>query len=386
MIYLDHAATTPVDPAVLEEMLPYLGALYGNPSSVYGPGREARAAIDAARDTVAAALGCQAREVIFTSGGSESDNLAIRGVALRNRDRGNHIICSQVEHHAVLHTCQDLERGGFEVTYLPVDKTGRVHPDELRAALRAETLLVSIMIGSNEVGTIQPVRELAAITHQHSAAYFHTDAVQAFGKVPVKVDEIGADLLTISAHKIHGPKGIGALYLRMGTRIQPLITGGGHERNRRAGTENVAGIVGLAAAVRLAEEHRERDSSVMRAARDQLIDGFHASLPDARLTGHPVDRLPHHASFVIPGVEGDTLLMRLDRAGLYASSGSACTSGSLEPSHVLLAMGISPAEALASLRLTVGKNTSSAEVDAALELILDNVGALRASSASVPAR
>ena len=380
MIYLDHAATTPVDPAVLEAMLPYLGAVYGNPSSVYGPGREARAAIDASRDTVAVALGCQAREVIFTSGGSESDNLAIRGVALRNRDRGNHLVCSQVEHHAVLHTCQDLERGGFAVTYLPVDDAGRVNPDDLRAALRPETLLVSIMTGNNEVGTIQPVRELAAITHRLSAAYFHTDAVQAFGKVPVKVDDIRADLLTISAHKIHGPKGIGALYVRMGTRIQPLITGGGHERNRRAGTENVAGIAGLAAAARQAEEHRERDSGVMRAARDRLIDGFLASVPGARLTGHPTERLPHHASFVIPGVEGDALLMRLDRAGVYASSGSACTSGSLEPSHVLLAMGISAAEALTSLRLTVGKNTGSADVDAALELILENVSALRATS------
>jgi cysteine desulfurase len=386
VIYLDHAATTPVDPSVLEAMLPYLGAVYGNPSSVYGPGREARAAIDASRDTVAAALGCQAREVIFTSGGSESDNLAIRGVALRNRDRGNHLVCSQVEHHAVLHTCQDLERAGFEVTYLPVDELGRVNPDDLRATLRPGTLLVSIMTGNNEVGTIQPVRELAAITHQHSSAYFHTDAVQAFGKVPVKVDDIGADLLTISAHKIHGPKGTGALYARMGTRIQPLITGGGHERNRRAGTENVAGIAGLAAAARLAEQHRERDSAVMRAARDRLVDGFLASVPDARLSGHPRERLPHHASFVIPGVEGDALLMRLDRAGVYASSGSACTSGSLEPSHVLLAMGISPGEALTSLRLTVGKNTSFADIDAALELILDNVDALRRPSPAIPAR
>jgi cysteine desulfurase len=377
VIYLDHAATTPVDPAVLEAMLPYLRGMYGNPSSVYGPGREARAAIDAARDGVAAALGCQAREVIFTSGGSESDNLAIRGVAIRNRERGNHLVCSQVEHHAVLHTCQDLERAGFEVTYLPVDALGRVDPADLRDALRPETVLVSIMTGNNEVGTVQPVREMAAITHEHSSAYFHTDAVQAFGKLPVKVDDLGADLLTISAHKIHGPKGIGALYVRMGTRIQPLITGGGHERNRRAGTENVAGIAGLAAAVHLAEANRERDAGLMRAARDRLIEGFGTRLPDARLTGDPTERLPHHASFVIPGVEGDALLMRLDRAGVYASSGSACTSGSLEPSHVLLAMGISPAEALTSLRLTVGKNTTAAEVDEALDLIVTNVNALR---------
>jgi cysteine desulfurase len=386
VIYLDHAATTPVDPAVLAAMLPFLGSVYGNPSSVYGPGREARAAIDGARDTVAAALGCQSRELIFTSGGSESDNLAIRGVASRNRDRGNHIICSQVEHQAVLHTCQDLERAGYQVTYLPVNAYGQVDPQDLRAALRPETLLVSVMTGNNEVGTIQPVRELAAITHEQGSAYFHTDAVQAFGKLPVQVDDIGADLLTISAHKINGPKGVGALFVRMGTRIQPLITGGGHERNRRAGTENVAGIAGLAEAVRLAEHNRERDTGAMRAVRDRLIGGLLEGLLDARLTGHPTERLPHHASFVIPGVEGDALLMRLDRAGVYASSGSACTSGSLEPSHVLLAMGISPREALSSLRLTVGKNTSAADIDAALELITENVAALRASGSAVAPR
>jgi cysteine desulfurase len=380
VIYLDHAATTPVDPEVLEAMLPFLGAVFGNPSSVYGPGREARAAIDAARDTVAAGLGAQSREVIFTSGGSESDNLAVRGVATRNRDRGNHLVCSQVEHHAVLHTCQDLERQGFEVNYLPVDELGRVSVDDLRAALRPTTVLVSVMTGNNEVGTLQPVRELAAVTHEHSDAYFHTDAVQALGKIAVNVDDIGADLLTISAHKINGPKGAGALYVRMGTRIQPLITGGGHERNRRAGTENVAGIAGLAAAVRLADHDLERNSTAMRDARDRLTAGMLDGIEGAILTGHPTARLPHHASFLIPGIEGDALLMRLDRAGVYASSGSACTSGSLEPSHVLLAMGIPPREALSSLRLTVGKATSSADVDAALELIGENVRALRGSA------
>ncbi|HEV1997410.1 MAG TPA: cysteine desulfurase family protein [Candidatus Dormibacteraeota bacterium] len=377
VIYLDHAATTPVDPAVLEAMIPFLRGAYGNPSSVYGPGREARAGIDGARDLVAAALGSESRELVFTSGGSESDNLAIRGVVQRNRDRGNHVICSQVEHHAVLHTCQDLERQGVDITYLPVDHEGRVDPEQLRAALRPGTLLVSIMMGNNEVGTIQSVRELAAITHEQSDAYFHTDAVQAFGKVPVKVDDLGVDLLTISAHKVNGPKGVGVLYLRMGTRIQPLITGGGHERNRRAGTENVAGIAGLAAAVDLAERNRDRDAATMTAARDRLIGGMLGRVDGATLTGDPTDRLPHHASFLIPGVEGDALLMRLDRAGVYASSGSACTSGSLEPSHVLLAMGIPPREALGSLRLTVGKRTTLAEVDSALDVIVDSVAALR---------
>jgi cysteine desulfurase len=377
MIYLDHAATTPLDPEVLDAMLPYFGEVYGNPSSIYTPGRNARAALDDARDTVARALGCESRELIFTSGGSEADNLAVRGVASRNRDRGNHIICSQVEHHAVLHTCQDLERHGFEVTYLAVDRYGRVSVDELAAALRPETLLVSVMTGSNEVGTLEPVRELAALTHEKSSAYFHTDAVQAFGKVPVAVTDLGVDLLTISAHKIYGPKGVGCLYVRMGTRIDPMITGGGHERNRRAGTENVAGIAGLAKAVQIATRDFDRDSIHLRAVRDRLSENVLSSVEGARLTGHRTERLPHHASFVFADVEGDSLLMRLDREGVYASSGSACTSGSLEPSHVLLAMGMTPKEALGSLRLTVGKRTTTADVDAAVEVIQEAVAALK---------
>jgi cysteine desulfurase len=377
MIYLDHAATTPLDPEVLEAMLPYFGEVYGNPSSIYTPGRKARAALDDARDIVARVLGCESRELVFTSGGSEADNLAIRGVASRNRDRGNHIICSQVEHHAVLHTCQDLERQGFEVTYLAVDGYGRVSVDELAAALRSSTLLVSVMTGSNEVGTLEPVKELAALTHDKSTAYFHTDAVQAFGKVPVKVGELGVDLLTISAHKIYGPKGVGCLYVRMGTRIDPMITGGGHERNRRAGTENVAGIAGLARAVEIAARDFDHDSAHLRSVRDRLSDNLLQSVEGARLTGHPTQRLPHHASFVFGDVEGDSLLMRLDREGVYASSGSACTSGSLEPSHVLLALGMSPNEALSSLRLTVGKRTTTADVDAAVEVIEEAIGALR---------
>jgi cysteine desulfurase len=381
MIYLDHAATTPVDPEILEEMLPYYsglnGGLYGNPSSVYEPGRRARAAIDAARDLVADALGCESRELVFTSGGSESDNLAIRGVAARGADRGRHLICSQVEHHAVLHTMQDLEREGYEVTYLPVDAAARVEPEDLRAALRPDTLLVSVMTGNNEVGTLEPVSELAAMTHQHSGAYFHTDAVQAFGKVPVRVDDIGADLLSISAHKIYGPKGVGCLYIRGGTRIQPLITGGGHERNRRAGTENVAGIVGLAKSVEVAVRDFDRDTRHLGTVRDRLVEGITGGIDGVRVTGHPTERLAHHASFAIDGVEGDSLLMLLDREGVYASSGSACTSGSLEPSHVLLAMGISPQEALGSLRLTVGKRTSEADIDGAVEVIQAAVSQLR---------
>jgi cysteine desulfurase len=378
MIYLDHAATTPLDPEVLDVMLPYFGEVYGNPSSLYAPGRKARAAVDDARDAVARVLGCESRELIFTSGGSESDNLAIRGVASRNRERGNHIVCSQVEHHAVLHTCQDLERHGFDVTYLPVDAEARVRPADLAEALRPETILVSVMTGNNEVGTLEPVRELAALTHEKSTAYFHTDAVQAFGKVPVRVDDLGVDLLSISAHKIYGPKGVGCLYVRMGTKIEPLITGGGHERNRRAGTENVAGIVGLAKAVEVAARDFDRDSARLREVRDRLTGGLVSSVAGVRITGDPTQRLPHHASFVIDDVEGDSLLMRLDREGVYASSGSACTSGSLEPSHVLLAMGISPEEALSSLRLTVGKRTTEADVDAAVEVIQEAVGALRA--------
>ena len=297
-------------------------------------------------------------------------------MAVRNADRGRHLVCSQVEHHAVLHTMQDLERQGFEVTYLPVDAAGRVDPGDLRGALRGDTILVSVMLGNNEVGTVEPVRELADLTHANSDAYFHTDAVQAFGKVPVRVDDLGVDLLSISAHKIYGPKGVGCLYVRMGTRIQPLITGGGHERNRRAGTENVAGIVGLAKAVEVAVRDFDADTAHFRQARDRLVDGV-AEVDGARVTGHPTERLPHHASFIIDGVEGDSLLMLLDREGVYASSGSACTSGSLEPSHVLLAMGISPQDALSSLRLTVGKRTTDADVDAAVEVIQGAVAQLR---------
>jgi len=384
MIYLDHAATTPVDPEVLEAMLPYFTDRFGNPSSVYGLGREARSALDGARDQVARVLACQSREVVFTSGGSEADNLAIRGVAARNAEAGRHIVTSQVEHHAVLHTCQDLEREGFEVTYLPVDGHGRVAPDDLRRALRPDTILVSIMLGNNEVGTLQPVRELSAVTHEHSRAYFHTDAVQAFGKAPIRVDDLGVDLLSLSAHKVYGPKGSGCLYIRMGTRIQPLITGGGHERNRRAGTENVPGIVGLAKAVEVAARDFARDVERLRTVQSRLIETMTTAIPDARLTGHPTERLPHHASFLVDGVEGDSLLVRLDRAGVYASSGSACTSGSLEPSHVLLAMGIEPAAALGSLRLSIGKRTTGEEVDAAAAVIADAVEALRAGRAAPP--
>ncbi len=378
MIYLDHAATTPLDSEVLDFMMPFFGELYGNPSSVYSMGRKARAALDDARDIVAGVLGCQARELIFTSGGSESDNLAIRGVASRNRDRGQHIICSQVEHHAVLHTCQDLERQGFDVTYLPVDATGTVSATDLAAVLREDTILVSVMIGNNEVGTLEPVTQLAALTHERSSAYFHTDAIQAFGKVPIRVDDLGVDLLSISAHKIYGPKGVGCLYVRMGTRIEPMITGGGHERNRRAGTENVAGIAGLGKAVEIAARDFDRDTGRIRDVRDRLTEGVLGGVRGARLTGHPIERLPHHASFLIGDAAGDSLLMRLDREGVFASSGSACTSGSLEPSHVLLAMGISPKDALGSLRLTVGKRTTDADVDAAVEVIQDAVAALRA--------
>ncbi|MHB8507833.1 MAG: cysteine desulfurase family protein [Candidatus Dormibacteria bacterium] len=378
MIFLDHAATTPVAPEVLEAMLPFLGDQFGNPSSVYGLGRSARGAIDEARDELARVLGCEARELIFTSGGSEADNLAIRGVAYRNRERGRHLVCSQVEHHAVLHTCQDLEREGFEVTYLPVDGAGLVDPESLRLALRPDTVLVTVMLGNNEVGTVQPVAQLARITHEYSQAYFHTDAVQAFGKVAVRVDELDVDLLSVSAHKIYGPKGSGALYVRMGTRIQPLVTGGGHERNRRAGTENVPAIVGLGRAAALMTARFEADVRHLSSLQGRLFAAVPQASPGATLTGHPERRLPHHASFLFPGIEGDSLLMLLDRHGVYASSGSACTSGSLEPSHVLLAMGIPPRAALGSLRLSVGRGTTLADVDAATELIGEATAELRA--------
>ncbi|HEV2014393.1 MAG TPA: cysteine desulfurase family protein [Candidatus Dormibacteraeota bacterium] len=378
MVYLDHSATTPLDPEVLQAMMPYLTEEFGNASSVYGLGQRARQAIDQARDDVAAFYGVAAKEVIFTSGGTEGDNLAFRGIAERNADRGRHVITSTIEHDAVLRSAAALERDGFQVTRLRVDRFGLVDPQALREALRPDTILVSIMHANNEIGTIEPIRELVGVTRERSDAYFHTDAVQSTGKIPTRVDELGVDLLSMSAHKLHGPKGVGGLMVRSGVRLEPQLLGGGHERNRRAGTENVAGIVGLAKAVGIAQRDMQKNMAHLTGLRDRLIEGVLDRIPRAELTGHPQQRLPHHASFLFQGVEGESLLLQLDMEGIAASSGSACTSGSLEPSHVILALGYPRERALGSLRLSVGKGNTDADIDLVLDRLPAMVGRLRA--------
>src|SRR2546421_6188974 len=378
MVYLDHSATTPLDPEVLQAMMPYLTEEFGNASSVYGLGQRARQAIDQARDEVAAFYGVVAKEVIFTSGGTEGDNFAFRGIAERNADSGRHVITSTIEHDAVLRSADALERDGFDVTRLPVDRFGLVDPQALREALRPDTILVSIMHANNEVGTIEPIRELVAVTRERSDAYFHTDAVQSTGKIPVRVDELGVDLLSMSAHKLHGPKGVGCLLVRSGTGLQPQQLGGGHERNRRAGTENVAGIVGLARSLAVAQRDLEATTAHLLQLRQRLIAGVLDRISGSRLTGHPERRLPHHASFLIDGVEGESLLLQLDMEGIAASSGSACTSGSLEPSHVVLALGFPREQALGSLRLSLGKGNTAQEIDLVLDRLPEMVTRLRA--------
>jgi cysteine desulfurase len=377
-IYLDHAATTPIRAEVLESMTPALAGVFGNPSSVHGPGRAARALIDSARDQLAAVLKARPREIVFTGGGSEADNLAIRGVAQAAGKRGRHLIVSSVEHEAVLETARDLCQRGYEMTELPVDRTGRVVPEALEAALRPDTVLVSVMWANNEVGTIQPIAELAELTHSKSSALFHSDATQALGKIDVNVQEVGVDLLTISAHKVYGPKGVGALFIRHGTRLDPIITGGGQERSRRSGTENVAGIVGFGVAAELAEEERAVEMERQAALVAELAKRIQAGVPDAIPTGGPAqNRLANFCTFAFPEVEGELLLLRLDRAGVSASAGSACTSGSLAPSHVLLAMGFEPQLASANLRLTLGRGTTRAEVERTADVIRQEVAALR---------
>jgi cysteine desulfurase len=378
-IYLDHAATTAVDPRVVEAMLPYFNPKYGNASSIYELGQESAEAIDEARRTVADILGCQPREVIFTSCGTESDNLALRGVgwARRNLGKGNHIITSPIEHHAVSHTCEQLEKHfGFEITYLPVDKYGSVDPDAVGRAIKDNTILISIMYANNEVGTIEPIAEIGKVARQMGVP-FHTDAVQAGGSLNLDVNELNVDLLSLSAHKFYGPKGVGVLYVRKGVSLLPTQTGGAHERNRRAGTENVAFIVGLATALKIAHEELEANNQRIAALRDRLIEGVLESIDEAELTGHPTNRLPNNASFVFKYIEGEAMLLNLDLAGIYASSGSACASGSLEPSHVLLALGIPPEIAHGSLRLTLGRENTEEDVDYVLETLPGIVQKLR---------
>lgn len=364
---MDNAATTPVSPAVLEKMLPYFSECYGNANSIHSTGLDARKALNAARKKVAAALNCNPEEVYFTSGGSESDNWALKGVAFANRKKGNHIITSAIEHHAILHTCEWLEKQGFEITYVPVDADGMVNPADVEAAITDKTILISIMAANNEIGTIEPIEEIAKIAHAHHVL-FHTDAVQAIGAIPVDVRAIGCDLLSLSGHKFHGPKGVGALYIKQGTRIDNLIHGGAQERGRRASTENVAGIVGMAEAIELATANIPEKAARISALRDQLIDGLTA-LPYVRLNGHRTKRLPGNVNVSVRFIEGESLLLRLDLAGVAASSGSACTSGSLDPSHVLLAIGLPHEIAHGSLRLSLSDTTTQEEVDYVLSVL-----------------
>jgi len=378
-IYLDHAATTAADPRVVEAMLPYWTEQYGNASSIYELGRRAHHALDQALQTVADILNCTPNEVIFTSCGTESDNLALRGVgwARRNLGKGNHIITSPIEHHAVSHTCEQLEKHfGFEITYLPVDKHGLVDPDDVGRAIKDNTVLISIMYANNEVGTIEPIAEIGKVAKQMGVP-FHTDAVQAGGVLNLDVDDLNVDLLSLSAHKFYGPKGIGVLYVRKGVPLLPTQTGGGHEGSRRAGTESVPFIVGLATALKIAYEELETNNQRITALRDRLIKGVLDSIDEVDLTGHPTNRLPNSASFVFKYIEGESMLLNLDLAGVCASSGSACTSGSVEPSHVLLAMGIPPEVAHGSLRLTLGRENTEEDVDYVLEVLPGIVQKLR---------
>lgn len=375
-IYLDNAATTATKPEVLEAMLPYFTQVYGNPSSIHRAGRDARRAVEHAREQVAAALNADKGEIYFTAGGSESDNWAIKGTAFAHREKGNHIITTQIEHHAVLHTCQWLERQGFEVTYLPVDADGLVDPADVERAITDRTILVSVMMANNEIGTIEPIAEIARIAHAHGVL-MHTDAVQAVGAVEVDVRALGVDMLSLSAHKFYGPKGVGALYVRRGVKLDTYMHGGAQERGRRAGTEYLPGIVGLGKAIELATADIAGHAARLTAMRDRLIDGILKEIPYARLNGHRTRRLPGNVNVSIEYIEGEALLLRLDLAGIEGSSGSACTSGSLDPSHVLLAIGLPHEIAHGSLRLTLGDYNTEADVDATLAALPEIVRTLR---------
>ena len=379
-VYLDHSATTAVDESVLAAMLPFFRSSFGNPNSLHAWGREVRKAVDEAREKVAALIGAQPQEVLFTGGGSEADNLAVKGTAWARRDRGRHLITSAVEHHAVLDTMKWLGKNGFEVTVLPVDREGFVSPEALDAAIRPDTTLVSILFANNEIGTVQPVAKLGEVCRKHGVL-FHTDAVQAAGHIPTDLSTLPVDLMTLAAHKMYGPKGIGALYVRKGIRLTPLIHGGGQEYGLRSGTENTPYIAGFGEAAALAAKRLGNgDVDRERALRDRLIDGVLSRIEDSFLTGSRTERLPYHASFCIPRVEGEAMLLRLDFAGIGASSGSACTSGSLEPSHVLLALGLPHEIAHGSVRLTLGKDTAEEDIDYVLETFPPIVQTLRALS------
>ncbi len=378
-IYLDNAATTKTAPEVVEAMLPYFTEFYGNASSIYRLGAQSLQAVTAARDVIAASIGADSSEIYFTAGGSEADNWALKAAAEAYRQKGRHIITSKIEHHAVLHTCEYLEKSGFEITYLDVDECGLISPEELEAAIRPDTILISVMFANNEIGTIEPIEEIGRIARAHSVL-FHTDAVQAYGQVPIDVDKLNIDMLSASAHKMNGPKGIGFLYIRKGVKIRSFVHGGAQERKRRAGTENVTGIVGFAKAAELSmasmEERIERETGL----RDYLIARIEKEIPFSRLNGHRMLRLPNNVNFCFRFIEGESLLIKLDMQGICASSGSACTSGSLDPSHVLLAIGLEHEIAHGSLRLTLGPETTKEELDQTVEALKEIVKQLRGMS------
>ena len=378
-IYLDHAATTPTHPDVVKAMLPFFTDAFGNPSSVYSYGQEAKGAVEEARSKTAELVGARSEEIIFTSGGTEADNFALKGIAYANEHKGNHIITTSIEHHAVMEVCQFLERRGFTITYLPVDEYGLVDPDDVRKAITAKTILISIIHANNEVGTVEPVSEIGEIAKE-AEVYFHTDAVQSVGHIPVNVDKLKVDLLSMSAHKLYGPKGAGGLYVRKGTKLVSLMQGGEQEKMRRAGTENVPAIVGLGKAVELARQEMDKEAERLAGLRDKLTEGLMDKIDHIHLNGHPTKRLPNNVNVSVDFVEGESMLLNLDLEGICASTGSACSSASLEPSHVLLALGLSPEQAHGSLRFTLGRENTEADVERVLEVLPAIVAKLRAMS------
>jgi cysteine desulfurase len=378
-IYLDHAATTYTNKEVLNEMLPFFTEYFGNPSSVHQFGREVKKSIDIARDRVAKAIGALPEEIYFTAGGSEADNLAIKGVAYANKTKGNHIITTKIEHPAVIETCEQLEKEGFEVTFLEVDQYGLVSPEAVKSAIKDNTILISVMYANNEIGTIQPISEIAKIANEKKI-YFHTDAVQAIGSIRINVKEQNIDMLSLAGHKFYGPKGVGALYVRKGVKLVSIIHGGSQERKRRAGTENVPGIIGLGKAIELAYQKFDEQNSRITKLRDKLIQGIMEKVPYTRLNGHPEKRLPNNTNFCFEYIEGESLLLNLDIKGIAGSSGSACSSGSLEPSHVLLAIGLPHEIAHGSLRLSLGEINTEEDVDYVLQVLPEIVDRLRQMS------
>jgi cysteine desulfurase len=378
-VYFDYGATTPCDPEVVAAMLPYFSDRFGNPSSMHAFGQEAKGSVEEAREGIAAFLGAAPGEIVFTSGGTESNNMAVKGAAYARRGKGNHIITSQIEHHAVLEPCHFLEQEGFEVTILPVDGDGLINPDDVRRAITDQTILISIMHGNNEIGTIQPLAEIGRIARERGV-YFHTDAVQTLGHLPFSVDDLHVDLLSASAHKLYGPKGIGLLYVRKGTRLTPFMHGGEQENRRRASTHNVPGIVGFAKAIELARGSLEKEVRDLTAFRDKLIGGFQKEMDQVKLNGHPTQRLPNNVNISIAHVEGEGMLLSLDMLGIACSTGSACSSASLAPSHVLMAIGLPHELAHGSLRFSMGRPTTAADVDRLLETLPPVVAKLRAIS------